>query len=463
MTLFRRRPEVLLVEDDEDLREQLEVYLADTFKIHTAGSASEALSRLEATHADLAVVDIRLPDTDGLQLLGLLLARRPNMSVIVMTAYANVELAVRAMKRGAADFINKPFGADELAEMLTLHLQPAALRKQRSEARKSIVGESPQMLAVWDEIELFAHTDVTILLQGETGVGKELLAQAIHRLSKFADGPLVPLDCACLPQELVESEIFGHESGAFTGANGLRRGRLEMANNGTLFLDEIANLTYLVQAKLLRALQERQIHRLGCKSPKPIELDFRVISASNIDLAAAAEKGTFRSDLLYRINPVTIHIPALRDREGDVARLAEAFLDYYAQRFQRPVTHVAQAALEHLEAYPWPGNVRELKNVMKRAVLTARGGVEVDDLHLSLLESRRPEGERPVSVRVNLDPLQYESMNLKSYGEDARAQAEEQVLQRVLASKALNRLQLAEFLQVDTKTLRSKLARYGLD
>jgi transcriptional regulator with PAS, ATPase and Fis domain len=324
------------------------------------------------------------------------------------------------------------------------------------------------MQEVWRLVEKFAPSDVTILLQGESGTGKELLAKAIHELSKRNQGPFVPIDCAALPESMVESEIFGYEKGAFTGATDRKIGRLEWANKGTLFLDEVGNIPLHIQGKLLRVVQELKLCRLGSRGPTLVDLDVRIVTASNRSLRELVRSGRFREDLYYRLGVVTIQLPPLRAREGDIERLAAHFLTSYGAKYGKPHATLAGETLEALTRYPWPGNVRELENAIKSALLWAEGPILPEHLPEHMHTSGVPEpsqGEEGASMRLEmgLDLDVAGPVDLKAFRATVAEAAEKELIARVTQGGKLKRSQLAVFLNIDPKTLRSRLKKLGLD
>ena len=370
---------ILVVDDEEKLRRVIELQLsAAGYDVDKAASAEEGLRLAE--RADLVLTDLKLPGMDGLELLAAI--RRQNMQapVIVMTAFGTIEVAVQAMKTGAVDFLLKPFSLDHLMAVIQKALEVRALRDENRQLREelgkryefdNIVGRSPAMQEIFATIERVAPSRATVLLAGESGVGKDLIARAIHFHSPRRDRPFVKINCTALPENLMESELFGYEKGAFTGANTTKPGKFEQADTGTVFLDEIGDVPASIQVKLLRILQEREFERLG--SNKTRHIDVRVIAATNQDLRAALEQGTFREDLYYRLNVVPINIIPLRDRMQDIPFLAEHFLRKYAAEARNGLQTITPAAMNKLMSYHWPGNVRELENIIERSVVMCSG------------------------------------------------------------------------------------------
>lgn len=379
---------VLIVDDEKNTREGLGRALRRDYDVFLAENAQTALAALEANRIDVMLSDVRMPGVDGLDLLKDVRVRYPEVVCIMLTAYGNVETAVEAMKRGASDFLTKPVNLDHLDITLTRALKQHRLENENRELKRqldskygleSIIGSSPVMERMFDIIRQASPTQATVLIQGASGTGKELVAQAIHRLSNRADGPFIAVHCAALSSSLLESELFGHEKGAFTGAVVQRKGRFEMANGGTLFLDEISEIEPSVQVKLLRVLEERKFERVG--GGETLEVDIRIIAATNRDLKQYVDKGKFREDLYYRLDVVEIRMPLLKERGGDIAVLCDRFMKEFAAGNGRSVARISPEAAALLQAYSWPGNVRELRNTMEKMVVLAHGDVlTVDDV-----------------------------------------------------------------------------------
>jgi DNA-binding NtrC family response regulator len=369
---------VLIVDDEENIRRVLASGLAkDGFHTLTASGGHQALKLLEEVRCDVLLSDVVMPDMNGLELLRRAREQHPDLIVVMMTAYGTIPAAVEAMRLGAVDFLTKPLEMDALRKVIRNALrdrergQLAPSARRRTSARKSVefIGTSPAIQEVLQIVERVADTRTTVLITGESGTGKELIARMLHEKSSRANGPFVAVSCAAIPETLLEVELFGAMKGAYTGAESDRIGKFEAANGGTLFLDEIGDIPPLIQVKLLRVLQEREIERLG--SNKPIPVDVRLVAATNRDLEQAVQAGTFRADLFYRLQVVHIHLPPLRERPEDIAPLAEHFVRKYAVENQRAMQSVSPQALELLRAYPWPGNVRELENAIESAVVLA--------------------------------------------------------------------------------------------
>ncbi|MDQ2844736.1 MAG: sigma-54 dependent transcriptional regulator, partial [Acidobacteriota bacterium] len=372
---------ILVVEDEDKLRRVVQLQLESSgYEVDGAPSAEQALPL--ATVADLVLTDLRLPGMNGLEFVTELHARGIGAPVIVMTAHGSVEAAVQAMKLGAADFLQKPFSLDHLTTVVGKVMALQSLRTENQRLREeldqryqfdNIVGRSANMREIFHTVERVAPTRATVLLAGESGVGKDMIARAIHHHSPRKNHPFVKINCTALPENLMESELFGYEKGAFTGANASKPGRFEQADKGTVFLDEIGDVPLPVQVKLLRILQERQFERLGSNMTRSV--DVRVIAATNVDLRAALEQGRFREDLYYRLNVVPISVPPLRERRGDIPFLAMSFVRKISEELGTPAKQISPAAMDRLVEHPWPGNVRELENTIERSLVLAPGEV----------------------------------------------------------------------------------------
>ncbi len=406
-----RRARILVVEDSDTLRRGVARALAEAWtEVDEEESGDGALARLadpDVAPYDVVVTDLRLPGADGLAVLRAARAREPRIAVILMTAYGTVDGAVEAMKQGAWDFVQKPFELEQLearvaraVEHRNLLQEVSSLRAERGArwAPERIVGESPALRAAVELARRVAPTRSTVLVTGETGTGKELVAGLIHQLSPRSERPFVKVNCAALPETLLESELFGHERGAFTSAERMRVGRFEQASGGTLFLDEVGDMAASTQAKLLRVLQDQQFHRVG--GTRVIRTDVRIVAATNQDLAVAIRESRFREDLYFRLNVIGIQLPPLRERPEDAERLAKHFLAQFAEELGRPCRQLSAEALRRLRAHTWPGNVRELRNVIERAVLLAEGPrVEAEDI-----VPAEPPASRSGELRVDLPP-----------------------------------------------------------
>ena len=437
--------EILVVEDQDAARESLAEVLAESGRVHTAADKASALEALRARGYDLILSDLKLPDGSGMELLEEARVRQPGAPFIFVTGYGTIENAIEATRLGAYEYITKPWDVKKLRIVVrnALHLRMLERKVSEREALESIIGQGEAIVKLKERIVQVAATDATVLIQGETGTGKELVANAIQALSDRRDKPFVKVHIAALPRELLESELFGHEKGAFTGAVRTRQGRFELADGGTLFLDEIAEMPAATQVKLLRVLQEREFERVG--GMEPLRADFRLIAATNQDLKAATGRGAFREDLYFRINVVTAYVPPLRDRREDVPLLAEHFLRAFNARYRKQCA-LSRAAREVLDRYDWPGNIREMENAIERAVVTST-------------TDRIDPADLPEEVRGASQPM-------------ARAEAlppgltlDEVERRYTLAEyKRLggNKTRLAKSLKIGVKTLYRKLAAWGV-
>ena len=374
-----KRAEILLVDDEEALRNAAEkILVKEGYRVTSVATAMEGLARFKTDGADLLITDLLLPDLDGMEVLKRAKQLRPAVEVIMITGHGSIEKAIEATRLGAYDFIEKPLDRAHLLKAIAKAVERQRLATENRQLREqlqqqntedSLIGNTPTMVAVKKLIRQIAPTDVSVLVQGESGTGKEVVADILHALSGRCAGPIVKISCAAIPETLLESELFGYERGAFTGAAGSKPGKFEIADGGTLFLDEIAEMSPALQAKLLRVLQDGRFQRLG--STKDAQTDVRLISATHVDLPKAIAAGKFREDLYYRLNVVHVGLPALRDRRDDIPLLADFFLKKYAARMQKDVHSIAAPAMEQLLAHTWPGNIRELENTMQRALAVA--------------------------------------------------------------------------------------------
>ncbi len=380
---------ILVIDDDDAILQSCQTILEDEgHEVDVASGGDAGLARLSQKWFDLALIDLKMPGMSGLDVLGKATAIHPDLVAVIFTAYGTIESAVEAIKKGAFNYLTKPFTASQLAAAVSKGLEHSRLLRDNVRLRQQLserstghqmIGRSPALEMALATLAKVAPSDANVLVNGESGTGKELAAQMLHANSSRRAGPFVPVDCAALPSNLLESELFGHEKGAFTGAHQSKRGLLELAHGGTLFLDEIGELNPELQAKLLRTLQERSFRRLG--GERLVSVDIRIISSTNRDLPVEIQQGRFRQDLLYRLNVVTVVLPPLRDRQGDVALLGEHFLREFSQASNKSCGRITPDVLRLLEQYHWPGNIRELRNVMERAVVLCDGDtVRVRDL-----------------------------------------------------------------------------------
>ena len=446
-------PLLLIVDDDQVARELLAETLGrEGYRVRVAGGGDEALRLAGAEPFDMALVDLRMPDVDGLAVLKQLAMIQPDLPVVILTAFATIETAIAAVNAGAFDYLSKPFRMEEIKIVVRRTLDARRLARENLQYRQELgarygfeglVGQSHQMVEIYKLIARMAALETTVLIEGETGTGKELVARAIHGASGRAARPFVVVDCAALPETLFESELFGHERGAFTGAFAARRGLLETAAGGTCFLDEIGELTAPLQAKLLRTLQERSVRRVGGNDEIPF--DVRVVVATNRDLRKLVADGGFRDDLYYRLNVVTITVPPLRERASDIPLLAQHFLEVFARRTGRVVKRLAPESVALLTGYRWPGNVRELEHVIERAMaLSSSETLLPDDFPAHLVEERDRAPRLPA-----------EGMTL----EDVKRW----YVNKVLEESGGNKLRAAELLGIDRRTLYRILERQATE
>jgi len=442
---------LLVADDDPGLRESLERTLTrEGYRVVLASDGRAALERVQAGGVDLIVTDLRMPGLTGLELLRAAKAIMPDVDVILLTAFGTVEEAVKAMKDGAYDFLTKPFRREQLIKLVDKALerrdlieQNKALKKQLEDirAKGQMIGASPSFRRMLTLVEQVDDSSATILIQGESGTGKELVARTIHERSGRRTGPFVAVNCAALPETLLESELFGYEKGAFTGAAGRKEGRFELANGGTLFLDEVGDLSLVTQPKILRVLQEGEFERLG--GTRSLQVDVRIVAATNQDVAEMVKEKRFREDLYYRLNVITVRVPPLRERHEDVRVLAQHYLRVYAAKNGRKLEGFSNEALERLESYAWPGNVRELENLIERTVLLARKDrIDAEDLPEEVAGVKRPP--RDAILELVGTPL---------------AEIEQRLLDETLRITGGNKTQAAKLLGIDVRTVARKLER----
>jgi nitrogen regulation protein NR(I) len=454
---------ILIVDDERPIRRILAVLLQERrHRVSEVGSGEEALAVFPTAKPDLVLLDLKLPGMDGLDTLKRLRALAPRLDVVMMTAHGSISSAVEAMRRGAFDYVAKPFDNDELLviveralELQRLSSEVESLREELSTRYgfSEIVGISRELQAVFRMMAKVVRVDVTVLVTGESGTGKELVARAIHRRSGRAGGPFIAVNCSAIPQTLVESEFFGHEKGAFTDARESRAGKFEQADGGTLFLDEVGDLALEAQAKLLRALQERQIHRVGARAPRSV--DVRVVAATNKNLEEEVREGRFREDLYWRLNVVHVRLPPLRERRSDLPILIDYFLDRFGRELGLAATAIAPEARQLLCEYDWPGNVRELENTICRAMILCEG----DTLTAVDLPGRvrgLPQDGAPALVS------DLSRLTLGEAVAEATERLEKMMILGRLAEQRGNRTATAESLGVSRKTLFNKMRQYGL-
>jgi two-component system nitrogen regulation response regulator NtrX len=443
-----KKRRVLVIDDEKGIRETLSEILRDEgYAVTATAYGEDGLRRLCEESYDLVFLDVWLRDRDGLSILEAAGNRLKEVPVVMISGHANVETAVRAVRLGAYDFLEKPLSLERVlltAQKAIEHnslLAEVASFRDRSESEEVLLGESAAMARLREEIARVAPTDARVLIVGENGTGKELVARAIHRMSPRADSPLVEVNCAAIPEELIESELFGHRKGSFTGAVEDRRGKFEEADGGTLFLDEVADMSPKTQAKVLRALQEGRFTRVG--GEKPISSDARVLSATNKKLADEIRRGAFREDLYFRLAVVPIEVPPLRERLEDVEKLASHFLRQASARFGHKPKRLSPTGVKALQAYAWPGNVRELKNLIERVVILAPGE------EIGPEDFRLPPGESPIPADVSL--------------KDAREDFERRYILAALRRHRGNVTRAAEMLDVERSNLYRKLKSYGIE
>jgi DNA-binding NtrC family response regulator len=448
------KPSILVVEDEAKMRRLLELELADQdFHAQTVADAETALKLLNTNQFDLIVTDLKLPGMSGIEFLQAVKRANAAIPIIIMTAFGTVESAVEAMKIGASDYVLKPFSLAELVLVIRKELDSRQLREENRSLREAlgerykydnIVAQSAKMQGVLALVERVAPTNSTVLLGGESGVGKDLIARAIHQHSNRASGPFVKINSTAIPENLLESELFGYEKGAFSGATGSKPGKFELADKGTLFLDEIGDVPPAIQVKLLRVLQEREFERLG--GTKTLKVDVRLIAATNRDLRAALEDGTFREDLYYRLNVVAIDIPPLRDHKEDIPALANFFLEKFARESGKPIRGITPAAMKLLLDFHWPGNVRELENIIERGVtLSAGSTLDAADIHLD------PPSPRAVAGAPAVLPA---GMTLDQW--------EDEAIREALKQANGNKSQAARALGLSRNALRYRLSKIGV-
>ncbi len=441
------RTRVLVVDDEPSVLLEISGALKRHYEVLTAQSAEEAESILAKERVDLLLTDLRLPGKDGIHLLEAAKASNPDLPVVIMSGHGTIEEAVRATRMGAADFVEKPFGPDRLSVTVERALELRELKRENESLRTQagrldeMIGQSHALEQVRAEIAKVARSEAKVLITGESGSGKELVARAIHRASGRSRGPFEKLNCAALPKDLVESELFGYEKGAFTGAAQMKRGRLEAADRGTLFLDEVGDMSLDTQAKFLRAIETGEIERLG--GTRTIQVDTRIVAATNKDLSEEIEKGRFREDLFYRLNVVPIHVQPLRARRDDIPLLIQYFMARFGQEHGRSMRRIGSEAVERLARYSWPGNVRELKNLIERLLIMSEG----ESIGVSEVEAALPveTDEEPVSeIRA------------------ARDRAERDAILTTLRQCSWNVTEAAKRLGMDRGYLHRKIKRYGL-
>ena len=449
---------ILVIDDKDAMRKMMSQTLAEEgYAVETAATGPEGIEKAKQKPFDLVITDLKMPEMDGLTVLSALREINGDMAVIVMTAYGTIETAVSAMKNGAIDFLTKPFDTEQMLVLVDKALQSQRIVAENEMLREElgirlgmgeIIGRNEKIIEVMSLVHKVAFSDTSVLLQGESGTGKELFARAIHNLSPRKSKPFIAINCAAIPRELLENELFGSERGAYTGSVARKIGKFEIADEGTVFLDEIGDMEIALQAKLLRVLQERTIERLG--GTRTTKIDTRVIAASNTDLKELIAQKKFREDLYYRLSVFPITIPPLRDRRDDIPELAEFFIRRYCREMNKKPMALSAEALALMEKYHWPGNVRELENTIERAIILTDG------------RKIRPEH---IAIRLssNTEIHMREGAGLKEIGTHAQGQAERAAIIRVLNQVRGNKRRCAQILKIDYTTLFDKIKKYEID
>ena len=446
------KAKLLIVDDEKHIREGLEKALSlDGYDVQLASDGQEAIDKVEEGDVDLVITDLKMPLRSGEELLKDALERYPYLPIIILTGHGTIENAVEAMRNGAYDFITKPLNIDKLSLIVKRALENSSLKRQNRELLNQlkkkysfeyIIGKSAPMKKVFETIELVAPSRANVLVTGESGTGKEMIADAIHHHSPRREKSYIKVHCAALPESLLESELFGHEKGSFTGAIARKRGRFELANLGTIFLDEIGEISLQTQVKLLRVIQEREFERVG--GEERIKVDVRIISASNRNLKDEIERGNFREDLYYRLNVVSIHVPPLRERPDDIPLMVHKFIEEFSKENNREIEGITNGALQALMSYKWPGNVRELRNVIESIVVLTKARIITEqDLPVGVL-SKDEKSSLKIPVGVSL------------------ADAEKQLIMFTLEYTGGNKTKASEVLKIGRKTLHRKLSEYGI-
>lgn len=463
---------VLVIDDDPGVREYMEALVSrQGYQVFAAADGEEALAKVADVQPDLITLDVVLPGIDGLATLGELKKKLPEVPVVMLSGHGQARNIVEAMKLGASDFLRKPFEVEELELAFQKALEKRALKQElarlRSRARSEaelllLTGGNVHMREVNEVIEQVADTDITVLVRGESGTGKELVARTLYQLSGRREQPFVKVNCAALPSELLESELFGFEKGAFTGAQKRKLGKFEFANNGTIFLDEISEMHPSLQAKLLQVLQDGEFSRLGGEAD--VKVDTRIIAATNRDLEAAVQDGSFREDLFYRLNVVTVQIPPLRDRKDSIPLLVDHFLQANAEQYKKELRALSAETMNVFAQYHWPGNVRELENMVRRIVVLGSEQAVLDEI---ALRGNEPDREEAPTDALDLEALgadftDVNGIDLKAISRRAAQVAEKRVIEKVLGQTRWNRKEAAERLQISYKALLYKMKENGL-
>ena len=483
--MLPEKKQILVVDDEANLRKVLSAQLArDGYEVHTAEDGEAALAFLKEHHIDLVITDLRMPKVDGMDLLRAALRDDPSRPVVMLTGVGTVDNAVEAMKTGAFDFISKPFDQNDVRVVVkkalrtrdlasadaTRDLVSAPSSPREGAARFGIIGESPPILDVYSILQRVADTPTTVLITGESGTGKELVARALHENSSRRDKPFIKVNCAAIPKDLMESELFGHEKGAFTGASARKPGRFEMAHRGTLFLDEIGDLPLTLQAKILRALEEKQFERVG--GTQSLHVDVRVVAATNRNLKARVADRQFREDLYFRLSVFPVQIPPLRERTDDILTLAHHFVEKICRDVNKRTMMLSDAAVDELRAYSWPGNVRELQNCIERAVILTEGDT-IQPRHLSL-SFRQPSSSAPTAASATAVTAAgtstpagpWDQIDLTGTMADVlrrvTTEVERRKIEQALREAHGNRMAAADTLQVGFKALGTRMRQLGI-
>ncbi|MFH1061315.1 MAG: sigma-54 dependent transcriptional regulator [Candidatus Omnitrophota bacterium] len=454
---------ILVVDDDQSFRFLLEEALKkEGYNVVSAASGEEALELFQPDKYDLITLDVKMPGIDGFEVLSRIKKISPLQQIVIITAYGAQKIAIEAVKKGAYDYFTKPFDLDELRLIISRSLECSRLNRENRQLKDElhkrydfdeIIGNSGKMLEVFEIMKKISGTEVTVLIQGESGTGKELAARAIHFNSLRKNNPFIKTNCAAIPDGLLESELFGHEKGAFTDASAKKIGRFEAANTGTIFLDEIGDMSLATQAKVLRALQEKEFERVG--STQSIRVDVRIIAATNKDLFRAVKEGEFREDLYYRINVVNLQLPTLRQRREDIPLLFEHFMHKFNQEFNKAIKHISLEALELLMKYSWPGNIRELENVLQRAIVLAEKDIITkQDLpfYIQCLDNE---------IKIETESVDF-SKSLIETVKDIVDDVEKQIIIKALKKTNWNRTEASRLLKISRKSLFNKMKRCNL-
>lgn len=446
------KAKLLIVDDEKNIREGLQRALSsDGYEVELASDGEEALEKIEEGDVDLVITDLKMPKLSGDELMKEALESNPYLPIIILTGHGTIENAVEAMRNGAYDYLTKPLNIDKLSLIVKRALENSSLKRQNRELLNqlkqkysfdNIIGKSSAMKSVFETIELVAPSRANVLIYGESGTGKEMIADAIHHNSPRRNKPYIKVHCAAIPETLLESELFGHERGAFTGAVATKRGRFELAHTGTIFLDEVGEISPAMQVKLLRVIQQREFERVGGETP--IKVDVRIISATNKNLKEEVEKGKFRDDLYYRLDVVSIHVPPLRERKDDIPLMVYKFIEEFSKENNKQIEGITSGALQALVSYRWPGNVRELRNVIESIVVLTRNSIITEQDLPSYITSKDEQAALKIPAGVSL------------------AEAEKRLILFTLQNTGGNKTKASEILKIGRKTLHRKLAEYGI-